>query len=352
MSVHNIDIPYSTHKWKQFYTTLPNAHLKHFNQYDVEVIHDNKKVKAGIHKDSQKQGDVNPYFDIHLPNPKHDIELNGDVFLLYDDAGLNYIHFFFDLFGKCLYFDELKKTNPDLKLGILEEFYQEKGDSNFIKQWLDLYYQNQNIEIVIFKKNIQYKIKSLILPNSFYWFPENEGDDYIIKKIIETVNKVPKIEVKTNGCYISRQDTIKRGWHDKRHKRDLINELELIEKIQSELNYDIIELMDYNITEKIQIFKSYPTIIQQSSASNVSLLFSNKENTNIIISHPVMENWLNLKCQQFSQKSKTNLITLDGGGELIKGYDETLIDQNNYPWKLTNIDGIIEVLKQIDKGDI
>ena len=103
---------------------------------------------------------------------------------------------------------------------------------------------------------------------------------------------------------------------------------------------------------KIQIFKSYDFIIQQSSASNVSLLFSNKKNTNIIISHPIMENWLNFKCQQFSQKSKTNLITLNEGGELINGYDEKLVDQNNYPWRLTNIEGIIKVLKQIDNGDI
>jgi len=352
MSVHYIDIPYSTHKWKQFYTTLSDAYLKHFNQYDIEVIHDDKKVKAGIHKDSQKQGDVNPYFDIQLPNPKHDIELNDDVFLLYDDAGLNYIHFFFDLFGKCLYFDELKKINPNLKLGILEEFYQEKGDYDFIKQWLDLYYQNQNIEIVIFKKNIQYKIKSLILPNSFYWFPEGEGDDYIIKKIIETVNKVPKIEVKTNGCYISRQDTIKRGWHDKRHKRDLINELELIEKIQSELNYDIIELMDYNVIEKIQIFKSYPTIIQQSSASNIGVLFSNNDNTHVIISNPRMAPWLNFKIEKFAQKSKTNIITLEGAGEYLNEYIEPGTDKANYPWQLVNIDGIIEVLKQIDNEDI
>jgi len=65
-----------------------------------------------------------------------------------------------------------------------------------------------------------------------------------------------------------------------------------------------------------------------------------------------MENWLNFKCQQFSQKSKTNLIALDGGGELIIDPNETLADKNNYPWKLSNIEGLIEVLKQIDKGEI
>jgi hypothetical protein len=349
MSVTRIDIPNSVHKFKQFYTTLSNTYLKHFNKYDVEVIHDNKKVKAGIHKESQKHGDINPYFNEQLSNPKQDIEINDDVFLLYDDAGVNYAHFFFDLFGKCLYFDELKKINPNLKLGILEEFYQETGNNDFIKQWLDLYYKNQNIEIVIFKKDIQYKIKSLILPNSFYWFPEGEGDDYIIEKIIETVNSIPKIETKSNGCYISRQDTVKRGWY---HGRDLVNELELIDKIKSELNYDIIELMDYNLIEKIQVFKSYPIIVQQSSASNIGVLFSNRDNTHVILSNPRMAPWLNFKISQFAGKSKTNIITLEGVGEYLDEYIEPGTDKANYPWYLTNIEGIIDVLKQINNNEI
>jgi hypothetical protein len=349
-TVTKIDIPNSTHKFKQFYTTLLDAYLKHFNQYDIEVIHDNKKVKAGIHKDSQKIGDTNPYFNVNILNPKHEIEIKDNVFLLYDDAGVNYAHFFFDLFGKCLYFDELKKSIPHLKLGILEEFYQEKGGNNdFIKQWLDLYYQNQNIEIIIFKKEIQYKVKSLILPNSFYWFPEGYGDDYIIEKIIETVAKIPKIKVNSKGCYISRQDTIKRGWY---HGRDLINELELIDKIKSELNYDIIELMDYDLIEKIQIFKSYPIVIQQSSASNIGILFSNSENTHVIVSNPRMADWLNYKVEQFSQKSGTNLITIENTGEYLSEYVKPGTDKGNYPWKLTNIEGIISFLKQIDDGSI
>jgi capsular polysaccharide biosynthesis protein len=349
MSVTRIDIPNSIHKFKQFYTTLSDVYLKHFNQYDIEVIHDDKKVKAGIDKDTQKIGDINPYFNIKIFNPKHDIELNDDIFLLYDDAGVNYAHFFFDLFSKCFYFDEIRKQNPKLKLGILEEFYQETGNSTFIKQWLDLYYKDQNVEIIIFKKNIQYKVKTLILPNSFYWFPEGYGDDYIIEKIIETVAKVPKIETNSKGCYISRQDTIKRGWY---HKRDLINELELIDKIKNELNYDIIELMDYDILGKIQLFKSYPVIAQQSSASNIGVLFSNKNNTHVIISNPRMAPWLNFKIGQFAEKTKTNVITLEGAGEYLNEYIEPGTDKGNYPWQLTNIEGIIDVLKQIDNKEI
>jgi hypothetical protein len=342
-------IPNSIHTNRQFYTVLNESYLKHIDSFYLEVYHDGKKVKAGIDKDTQKQGNTEIYYSNEINGDKsYDHEINDDILLLYDDAGVNYAHFFFDFFGKCLYFKEVKKQYPNLKIGILEDFYSETGNSTFIKQWIYLYFEN-NIEIVVFKKDQRYKIKTLILPNSFYWFPEGYGDDYILEEIIKTIEKVPAIETKSKGCYISRQDTVKREWHNKRH---LTNELELIESIQNELGYDIIELMDYDMIGKIQIFKSYDFIIQQSSASNVSLLFSNKKNTNIIISHPIMENWLNFKCQQFSQKSKTNLITLDGGGELVNGYDETLVDQNNYPWKLSNIEGVIEVLKQIDKGDI
>ena len=356
MNITQVDIPNSIHKFKQFYTTLKGAYLKHLdtpkdrmNPIDVVVTHDNKNVKAGIYKDNQKIGDTNPYFEYHVPTPQHEIEIQDNIFLLYDDCGLNYAHFFFDFFGKCIYFDEIRKTNPKVKLGILEEFYKETGNSTFIKQWLDLYYQDQDIEIVIFKKEVQYKVETLILPNSFYWFPEGHGDDYIIEKIIETVAKVPKIEIKSNGCYISRQDTIKRGWY---HGRDLVNEVEFIEQIQNELGYDVVELMDYDIIGKIQIFKSYPIIVQQSSASNINILFSNKENTHVIISNPRMAPWLNSKVMQFSQKSKANLITLDGAGEYLSDYIKPNTDQGNYPWQLTNIEGIIEVLKQINNQEI
>jgi hypothetical protein len=342
-------IPNSIHTNRQFCTVLNNPYLKHIDSFSLEVYHDNKKVKAGIDKDTQNQGNTETYYSNEINEDKsYDHEINDDILLLYDDAGVNYAHFFFDFFGKCLYFKEVKKQYPNLKIGILEDFYLETGNSTFIKQWLKLYFE-ENIEIIVFNKDQRYKIKTLILPNSFYWFPEGYGDDYILEEIVKTVEKIPLIETKSKGCYISRQDIVKREWHNKRH---LVNEVNLIESIQNELGYDIIELMDYDMIGKIQIFKSYDFIIQQSSASNVSLLFSNKKNTNVIISHPIMENWLNFKCQQFSQKSKTNLITLNGGGELSTGYDEKLIDQNNYPWRLVDIEGVIKILKQIDNGDI
>lgn len=347
---YHIPIPNSLHQNRQFCTYLNNATLKHIDTNTLKVFHEGKKVKAGIEKEPQKHGDHTVYYSSVVESDmKYDIELNDDILLLYDDAGLNYAHFFFDFFGKCLYFEEMRNSLPKLKIGILETFYSETGNSSFIKQWLDLYFAEKNAEIVIFKKDCCYKIKNLILPNSYYWFPEGYGEEYIIEKIIETAAKIPEIETKTNGCYISRQDTIKRGWY---HGRDLVNELEFIDQIQNELGYDIIELMDYDIIGKIQIFKSYKNIVQQSSASNISILFSTSKNTHTIISNPRMAPWLNSKVSKFAQFSKANLITLDGAGEYLNEEILPNTDKDNYPWKLTDIKGIIDVLKRIDKKEI
>jgi hypothetical protein len=62
-----------------------------------------------------------------------------------------------------------------------------------------------------------------------------------------------------------------------------------------------------------------------------------------------MEGWLGYKCSQFSDRSKTNLILLNGGGILTAEQREDQADGNNLAWKLGDIDSIIEVLKQINQ---
>jgi len=358
MNLIPINIPDSTYKHRHHCILFDNAYVLHKNptMYKgiasdwIEIFYNDKKIEIDK-KDYLKAGryDLLINNEIINNNKEYDEYISEDLFLLYDPAGLNYAHFFFDFFSRCLYFDEMLKVNPNLKLGIPEDYYQEEGNSNFIKQWLNLYYQDKNIDIFILKKNIRYKITNLIVPGILYGFPEPYGDGYVISKIIETVDKISPIEVTTNGCYISRQDTIKRGWY---HKRDLVNELELIDKIKSELNYDIIELMDYDLIGKIQIFKSYKNIIQQSSASNINILFSGKNNSNIIITHPKLEKWLTSKISDFSFKSNSPLLVLNDGGECIEELDDEWFDKNNAPWILTNIDGLIEILKQIDQNKI
>ena len=357
MNIIPINIPDNTYKHRHYCMEFKDAYVAHSTPvmdkgigFDLLRVSCSGKRIEVEKKDYEKAGRYDLIISDIVDNDTHYDELICDnVFLLYDQTGINYAHFFFDFFGKCLYYEELLKTNPTLKLGLVEDFNQTEGNSTFIRQWLDLYFENRNIDIIIFKKDKRYKVSTLIMANTLYGFPEPQGDDYIISKIIETANKVPPIEVKANGCYISRQDTIKRGWY---HKRDLVNELELIDKIKSELNYDIIELMDYDLIGKIQIFKSYKNIVQQSSASNISILFSNKDNYNTIITHPKFEGWLTYKITQFSSKSNAPLLVLNDGGEIVEELDDNWLDKNNALWKLVDIDSIIDVLKQIDKREI
>jgi hypothetical protein len=357
MSILQFNIPENSHHHRQFCTILDNVLLKNTGEDIsdgtanklIEVIHDNKKVKAGIDKDTQKIGDKEIYYSNEYDfNDKFDHIIDEDIFLFFDGTGVNYIHFFFDLFGKCIYYDILKKDNPKLKLGIPKEFYEEIGKNSFIKQWLNLYYDD--LEVVIFDSNKSYKIKKIILPNCLFWFPEGHGHDPIIRMIRKVYDKINPIETTKKGCYISRQDTIKYGWY---HGREMQNELELIDRIKSELDYDIIELLDHNLKEKIQIFKSYKTIIQQSSASNVNILFAAPDSNSVIISNPRMGDWLNGKCYEYSLYSGSNLLLLEGVGELIIDSNKPeLADKNNYPWYIPNLDGLMDVLKQIDNGSI
>jgi hypothetical protein len=357
MSIIQFNIPENKHHHKQFCTVLDNVLLRNTGEdisYGtarklVEVVHDNKKVKAGIDKDTQKIGDKEIYYSNEYDfDDKFDYVIDEDVFLFFDGTGLNYIHFFFDLFGKCVYYDILKKDNPKLKLGIPKEFYEETGKNSFIRQWLNLYYND--LEVVIFDSNKSYKIKKIILPNCLFWFPEGHGHDPIIKMIRKVYGKIDPIEVTKEGCYISRQDTIKHGWY---HGREMQNELELIDRIKSELDYDVIELMDYNLKEKIQIFKSYKTIIQQSSASNVNILFAASESNSVILSNPRMGDWLNGKCYEYSLHSGSNLLLLEGVGELVVDPNKPeLADRNNYPWYIPNLDGLMDILKQVKDNSI
>jgi hypothetical protein len=351
------DIPNNPHKNRQFCTLLDNVYLHNTgkdisdgNADDLLVItHDGKNVKAGIHKDTQKSGDR----EIYYPNSfntstEYDEEINDNIFLMFDVTMQNYMHCFFDLFGNCLYFDILKKEK-NIKLGIPEECWVDEGKNNFIKQWLTLYY-GDDIDIVIFKKNQTYKIKHIILPNGIYWHPEYIGHQPIMEMISKVASKVSPIKITKKGCYISRQDTIKYGWY---HKREMENELELIEKIKKELDYDIIEMMDYNLIEKIQLSKSYKNIIQQNGASNLNILFSLPETVNIILTNPKMGPWINQKCSDYSLVSGCTLLVIDDIGEIINDPTQPPItDPNNHPWKITDIDGVINLLKQIDDGSI
>lgn len=311
----------------------------------VNVWHDNMKVVAGIDKQLQIQGSPGTIYDPKSLNDSvvYDEYVDDSICFIHDEAGINYQHFFFCFFGRFYYFDELRKTQK-IKLGILEDFYTDVGNSTFIKEWINLCY-GKDVEIVVLKKNIRYKIRDLILPNAFYCFPQPSGYRHIVDMIRKVVDKVKPFEGPSKkGVYISRQDTIKRGWY---HGREMKNELELIELIKTELGFDIIELMDYNMGDKIRIFKSYKNIIQQHSASTTNILFSNPKTYHFLIENPQQNWWLTPKCEEWSTMTNSRLIKISGQGELLESeMDPNSLDRNNIPWRLNNVESIVDSIKQ------
>jgi hypothetical protein len=66
-----------------------------------------------------------------------------------------------------------------------------------------------------------------------------------------------------------------------------------------------------------------------------------------------MGDWLNGKCYEYSIYSGSNLLLLEGVGELVVDPSKPeLADRNNYPWYIPNLDGLMDVLKQIKDNSI
>ena len=63
--------------------------------------------------------------------------------------------------------------------------------------------------------------------------------------------------------------------------------------------------------------------------------------------------WLNPKLEQFASQIGTNLLVIDNVGKyLTEELDPNQEDKGNYPWKLTNIDGLMDIFQQINNDSI
>lgn len=269
----------------------------------------------------------------------HDSEVETPCFLLFDEYGGNYFHYFTDCFSKLNTFLNIKKINPNIKILIIEEYL----DLSFIRDSLKLLFNNID-DIIIIPNNKKIKFKNLIVPKPLYYWPDENIPDIVFSTIEMISYKVNSDSLK-NGIYISRQDTIKNNWW---HNRDLKNELNLIDIIKKELNYDVVELMDLSLFDKIKIFKSYKNIIQQNSASTVNILFCNPNTNCHIISHPIMYKWANPLLKKMSIYKKLNFYEYNYG-EICKDTPPTSDDCNNIPWEINNLSHLIQKVLENSK---
>lgn len=255
---------------------------------------------------------------------------------LFDDYFGNYLHYFLETFPKLEYFMRIKESIPDLKL-IVPDFM---WDVSFIKESILLYFDNNMNDVVVLSGSKHYTCDRLLIPSNVYLWPDKGYFSSIIHDSFKTLSNKVTIDDKKEGVYISRQDIVKLGW---RHNRHLQNELELIDKIKTKFDYDIIELYDLNMYDKIKVFKSYNNIIQTNGAAMINLLVCQPNTNYHIISHPLYGPWANPILRDSANRLGVNFYDYDYA-KLLEDHEPIVGDTNNRPWRLENIDHMLSRL--------
>jgi len=268
---------------------------------------------------------------------KKEIEyIDTPVFFLFDDYYANYLHYFLESFPKIEYFLKLKEKILNLKLTIPDYVW----NMPFIKESIILYLNNNISDVLILNTNKKYVCSLIYIPCNIYIWPDSSNFSNIIFDSSKKLGDKIVGEEKKEGVYISRQDVFRKGWW---HDRYLENESILIKQIKTELNYDIIELYDLDIYNKIKIFKNYKNIIQTSGAGMINLLFC-KSNTNFhIISHPLYS-WPNPILKDASNRLNVNFYEYYFG-KVCSENPTKCGNPDNKPWKITDIDSLINQIK-------
>jgi len=297
------------------YLTLRNSAL---NNYDIhKYIKDDEVINENLYV---------------IENP---------CFLLFDDYFGNYLHYIVESLLKLKYFILLKKEIKDLKLLMFDYVY----DVDFIKESFKLYlgdeFEDVYKNIIFITTNNNIKINRLLIPNKYYLWPDTGELPESLYDVFNVMSSKVNIDTKKNGVYISRQDTIKRNWW---HNRNLQNEIQLIESVKNELNYDIIELMDLNLHDKIKIFKTYKNIIQTNGASMINLVFCEKNTNFHMITHPIYGEWSNPILRNMSYKLNVNFYEYNYG-KIDVNIPSKCGNRDNVPWEITDISNMIREIK-------
>lgn len=263
-------------------------------------------------------------------------KIETPILFLFDDYYANYLHYFLESFPKLNYFLKLKEKIPNLKLAMPDYFW----NTSFIKESISLYFNNDLSDIIVLNTNKTYDCDLMYVPCNIYLWPDKLNFSNIIFDSFKKLSDKISIDETKEGVYISRQDVVKLGWW---HDRHLKNELDLIEKMKSQFNYDVIELYNFDVYNKIKIFKTYKNIIQTSGAGMINLLFCKPLTKYHIISHPLYS-WPNPYLKNAANRLNVNFYEYNFG----KVYNEISSkcgNTDNKPWEIINISNMIEQIK-------
>lgn len=284
--------------------------------------------------------------------PDEEVE---SLFFCYDYLEWQYSHFLTDVFPKMWYYPHLKEEIPSLKFGQIRpiiNFAWNLNDkslntklnliSEFAHDITDYYLRRHSTSFFPLDIGKSYFVKKLFIPVPYtsqdvIGWPSIQLDMY---SQLET--KAKKIETPFyKKIYISRKDTVKNGWFNLRY---CVNEDELIKKLENK-GYTSLELMNFNIFEKIKIFYSANSIVQTVGSNCFNILFVRPGTMLYTILHPHYVAWSPMLTYLSTIKHATfvpytNNIEMLGLGDYPDNYKR----EPDQPWKLNNIDEFTKLL--------
>ena len=181
----------------------------------------------------------------------------------------------------------------------------------YIKDFISDFVDNDNV--IFINPNEAYMVSNLIVSEfyniNFQSSILNNVDVY--KMIIEKYKDDTLIRQNKKYVYISRRDSVSNK------NRQLINELELENLLNSKYKIPAINLVDLTFKEKVQLFM-YNNIIGFSGAGMINIIFSCNNNKVYMINHPIF------KCLYFWEK-----IAKQFGCQLLNLMYYTYLEKNS-----------------------
>jgi hypothetical protein len=257
------------------------------------------------------------------------------LFILEDNWSSNIGHFLTDLFPLCFYFDNYNWGN-DVKVGYFKH-------TEFKRECLEIKYE-PNIIKELFVNRV-YSIKKLIVPAPFYLIdvtgPKNQipGRMYNFykgfnEKACKDYDKNTR-KFNKDKLYISRLDTAKSWWHN----RVLKNEQALIDVINENNDYDVIELKSLTAKEIIHAVKDRKQIVTQFGATTNVFFFISPNTDFFIINYPNFNTYEDDLVKTITNKMNSTLYTIQPDVKMI--YDDKfgnpVLRYYNVPWEIKNI---------------
>jgi hypothetical protein len=296
------------------------------------VIHNGKQFVRFLKRDYffEPQA-LEKYQNVYYEDVNFSVEnvssTENNMFLLYDEWAPNLFYGFYDVLPKCWYFNQLKKSISDLKLGYIRNDSVSADCLKFLYNPSELTFSGDCGSVI--------HVKNLYIPAPYHlsygWIDIPDADRYF-ESFDLIRDRVKKQTFLDEQLYISRQDT--KIWY---HDRKMLNEIELINKL-SDRGYKSIELLSLSMEDKAAIFKGTSKVVTQSGANCGFCIFSNSNTKNVFIRHPIMGDWYDKFYENIANRYGLNIKYIFNSGILRKDISYHVTDSCNVPWELKDVD--------------